>query len=352
MLSISTYCLDWHIKKSAAFRNLLVEPLKEYASINLQAWNGESVPDETDACNGTPLIFCQFPPPPRLLENPQARLVWVPMWDTLRAYPQEWWNTFPKSMRVVAFSEVIAERAIAAGLPTLQLRYFVNPKAVDPATWNQGRVAWYWNRTGMVGPEFLEALCQSLEIRKLFFMSKMDPVISWKTSYSLPKPYTLGSRIGNTLVEEFPDLLPVGDYLKKIDQTNIYIAPRVSEGVGMAFLEALARGCAVFAFDAPTMNEYIHHRIDGYLMPRQYVQGRTLSERLLHKIKRLLLKSPSVERPRPHSDREMTEYQNWSEISKLKVETLGQTARQSHQIGYAEWQKQIPEYARFVLDWN
>ena len=55
------------------------------------------------------------------------------------------------------------------------------------------------------------------------------------------------------------------DYLKYLNQANIFIAPRAAEGVGLSFVEALARGCAVFAYDAPTMNEYITHKADGFL---------------------------------------------------------------------------------------
>ncbi len=46
---------------------------------------------------------------------------------------------------------------------------------------------------------------------------------------------------------------------------GIYIAPRYSEGIGHSFLEQMARGICVIAFDAPIHNEYIAHGVNGIL---------------------------------------------------------------------------------------
>ena len=52
---------------------------------------------------------------------------------------------------------------------------------------------------------------------------------------------------------------------RAIDAAAFYIAPRVQEGIGMSFLEAMARGRCVVAADHPTMNEYIEHGKTGFL---------------------------------------------------------------------------------------
>jgi hypothetical protein len=46
---------------------------------------------------------------------------------------------------------------------------------------------------------------------------------------------------------------------------NIYFASRQYEGIGMSFLEAMARGQCVIAPDTPTMSEYMTHGISGML---------------------------------------------------------------------------------------
>ena len=54
-------------------------------------------------------------------------------------------------------------------------------------------------------------------------------------------------------------------YLEMLSQTNIFIAPRKKEGVGVSVLEALAMGHVVIAHDDGTMNEYIENGQTGYL---------------------------------------------------------------------------------------
>jgi hypothetical protein len=54
-------------------------------------------------------------------------------------------------------------------------------------------------------------------------------------------------------------------YDEALREAGIYFAPRLYEGIGMSFLEAMAMGKAVVAADRPTMNEYLTHNVNGYL---------------------------------------------------------------------------------------
>lgn len=49
-------------------------------------------------------------------------------------------------------------------------------------------------------------------------------------------------------------------------KSNIYFAPRLVEGIGMSFLDAMAVGMPVIAMDSPTHNEYITHGWNGLLL--------------------------------------------------------------------------------------
>jgi len=347
MMTITGYCLEWQtITHGGSAHDLIVEPLMQYVDVQLKGWDGVSWPGDAGNVqhSGFPIIFSHLPPPPELLENSRARLVWLPMWDHARGYSQEWWDALPKSLRVVAFSNAVAQKARAAGLPTLRLRYFENPGTFEPARWNNDRVLMYWNRTGMIGPRFVKKLCAALKIDKMLFRAQIDRRIPEQAAYRLP------ARLGRTIVEELPGLMLRAEYLRVLEQANVFIAPRLYEGVGMTFLEALAQGCAVFGFDAPTMNEYITHGEDGYLL-QPFLPS--MKNKFLPKINRFMKprllrlgigESSSFEHP-------VTEYQDWCAIGALDLEKLGRTARQRHQIGFVEWQKSIPEYARFVLEW-
>ena len=50
-----------------------------------------------------------------------------------------------------------------------------------------------------------------------------------------------------------------------VRRANVYFAPRLAEGIGQTFLEAMCRGQCVVAVDGPTMNEYIVHGVNGLL---------------------------------------------------------------------------------------
>ena len=344
---IKTYCLNWHLDFSTSLQYLCGEPLKPYLEIIPIGWNEDTVLEPMDILNdrSEPVIFFQLPPPPNILEIPGIRLIWVPMWDQAHGYSQEWWNNLPKSLRIVAFSKKILERARAAELPTLSLLYFMNPNDILPSPWNSQRVLFYWNRTGLINLEFLRRFCLALNIDLCFFRDQIDPIIEPSAAFQVP------NRLGKTEIRCFKQthFQTRNDHLRILRQANVFIAPRAREGVGLSLLEAMAQGCAVFSYDAPAMNEYINHLQNGYLLPPYYPSVTNHKGMKLHRLVRRF--SPLRFFKRSLFERPITQFQNWKEISRIDLEGLGKAARQGHFEGHVEWQKSIPEYGRFILDW-
>ena len=60
-------------------------------------------------------------------------------------------------------------------------------------------------------------------------------------------------------------LPPKDEYLKEVAESQVFFAPRLYEGIGMAFIEAMAMGKCVVAPNNPTMSEYITHGYNGLL---------------------------------------------------------------------------------------
>ena len=347
---IPVFGLTWHIHQSPALYELLISPLSPYMQFKQLGWDGESeLPGfESATLRNNPILFFQLPPPESIYNDSDLRLVWIPMWDQARGYNLEWWGRLPKKMRVVSFSNEISLRARAVGLKTLDVRYFISPAECGLADWDKPRTLLYWNRTGMVGQAFLHKLCNALDVEVLLFRQRIDPrVLSW-CSYVLPE------KLGNTVVKELR-LAPEGvdahrHYLQHLDQANIFVAPRLSEGVGLSFVEALARGCAVFAHDAPTMNEYITHKKNGFLLHHHhrsvFNSMRNQITKKAHRIARYLgYESLFFDYP-------VTARQNWSEIKKLDLQALGIQARQEQHEGYSLWKNILQQYASFILDWE
>jgi hypothetical protein len=293
----------------------------------------------------TPIVFFFWPPPAELISDPKRRVIWIPMWDETKRRNEQWWQKLPKNLRVVAFSKEISVRSRAAGLETLDLKLYISPADLPPAAWGNERILYYWNRTGMVGREFLSKFCRSLDVKLLIYFHRLDPRISPENDYVLPE------RLGKTRVMaiESINLLPKQKYIDSMGKANLFIAPRVAEGVGLSFIEALARGCAVFGYDAPTMNEYITHKINGYLFQEYVDTGwNRLRLRARNQLDSYRKRDGKLQ---PRHERPITDWQDWGEIKKLDLQAMGGKARQDQALGYSEWIKTIPDYASFILDW-
>jgi Glycosyl transferases group 1 len=324
---LTAYCLDWHANAFAgSAEDILVDPLASSAEIELRPWDGERLPEPLPS--ETPTIFYMFPPPAEVASAPGARIVWIPMWDHARIYSQEWWDRLSPRLRVVALSQPVADRARSAGLTTLELRYYLDPTGLPPAQWDRGRVACYWNRTGMLSREALGRLCQALSLGRLLFRDQLDPRVHPRMAYSLP------AMLGHTEVIPIRPSSKEG-YLEITREANIFVAPRTSEGVGLTFLEAMARGCCVIGYDAPTMNEYIRDGENGLLFKSRFSRLQPSA------VVRLMRRSPhavNVDQP-------------WKRFAGADHAALGERARADHLVGYERWRERLPAYQRFLLDW-
>lgn len=345
MIRLTAYCLEWHITQSQAFYELLVEPLTPFVRIALTAWDGVSHAPlkHLERVVGEPVIFCQRPPSPDVLRKPDARLIWIPMWDNVVSLwsSQEWWNALPKTLRIVAFSDGVERKARMAGLPVLRLHYYKDPSNFQTASFKNGLILYYWNRVGLFGPQFIRKLCRMLDISEIFFCDSIDPKIARGAAYSLPL------QIGSTTIHQISKFERRVDYFDMLKRCNVYLAPRSLEGVGMTFLEAMASGCAVMAYNAPTMNEYIDSEVDGFLFTNPVLEKEPVS--LVHKVLNSITSG--------HNVRDQISYprislsQNWEQLVDLKLEMLGHTAREKQFVGFSKWQDMTSEYADFILDW-
>lgn len=353
------YLSRWHVRISPAIIDSIVKPLQDYTKISLFEYEGQNQPlaqfDES-----IPALFCVVMPPREVLRNSKVRLIWAPMVDWVWDYSQAWWCCLPRTMKVIAFSDVIARRCKLAGLPHISIRYFKNPTDFEPARWPKSKVLFYWNRTDLYPLTFIEKLCKALRIDLMLL--REEPITEKHDNL-----YRFPDRIGATTVRKIPGFMSQGEYQKVINEANIFLAPRAIEGIGMLFIESLARGCAVFACNASTMNEYICHTRDGYLWhTRQQLSAGSISPHfsLLYRkvgvgstaaVLRLAvrleqgLKSKLIRRhsilPAP------SEFQDWDNIARLNLESIGQAARKNHFEGFAEWSRRIGELVSFVNTW-
>lgn len=332
---IHAFVLPFHVEKSRSHIILLEKPLNSYISFQFHSWDGTNLPYIKDRL--LPLLFFQYPPPLSLLSSPHAKLIWIPMWDHIQGYPASFWERIPKSVKIIAFSQEVNNICKKHKLNRLSLRYYSNLGQLSKVKWKKGRNMFYWNRIGLIGKDDLTKLCHVFRINTLYFQNQLDPGILEKLNYTLPP------KIKDTKIITLPRYLPRKIYIQTLRETNVYIAPRLAEGVGLSFLEALSFGCAVFGYDAPTMNEYITHKENGYLFKQ-------MSDNLRNKINKAI----KIRLPRFLGGRKYIYKlnENWQELENLDLEKIGNTAYMNNLEGRMKWEGQIPDFVNYLTIWK
>ncbi len=181
----------------------------------------------------------------------------VPMYDGSEHHSSSHWDLLGGS-RIVNFSYNLHIRAKRSGVDDIYVKYFPNPALYHQVDYSQ-RKAFFWQRR----PNHLDwrtvkniILGDQLDAFHLHAPSD-DRLLSGIVPSSREQ-----KRFNITVSTWFEDQKEMNSL---IDQYNIYIAPRATEGIGMAFLEAMARGMLVIVNDKPTHNEYVSNWVNGVL---------------------------------------------------------------------------------------
>jgi len=173
-------------------------------------------------------VIWEFPISRRNFFFAGKKNVFVPMYDNEWASYWQWKRIAWSGMGVISFCDKVTEHARRCGVKNiLDVRYFPDPASL-PQTKGDPKRVFLWER-GEIDKSFAEIL----------FPPSEGYVLDVK-------------RADESLDREV--------YLERMSKCGIVIAPRRKEGIGMAFLEAMAMGKCVVAHDDATMNEYI---VDG-----------------------------------------------------------------------------------------
>lgn len=162
--------------------------------------------------------------------------IFVPMYDNEWGSYWQWRRIAWSGMGVISFCEKVTQHARSCGVKNLlDVRYFPAP-ALPPRNPGDHKKVFLWER-GEINRQLAEVLFPPAD------------------GYLL-------------VVKGVNDFWPREQYLATIASCGIVIAPRCKEGIGMAFLEAMAMGKCVVAHDDATMNEYIVNGVNGVLFDK------------------------------------------------------------------------------------
>jgi glycosyltransferase involved in cell wall biosynthesis len=283
------------------FRDLLAEKFK-VTEIEGLSWT-ESYNKNVEKLNSKDfeaIVFCQTLPTATYLRKLNCKKIfWLPMYDGAKG----WKLAIVKSLfyrgldlRVIVFSKKL-HNTLKLFFNCQYYQYYPKPpkKIKDYRT----KRLLFWERR--TKPNWKYVKDKLIDIKELDFITIKqfnDPL------FKNEKPKT------SKKIKLIDKWLSKKKYENLLDECNIFIAPRLTEGIGHSFLEPLSRGAVLIANDDSTMNEYIEHQKTGFLF----------------------------------------EYNNPKKIDLSNFEEVGKNARKQMENGYKKWQKDKERIINWIKD--
>ena len=177
------------------------------------------------------------------------RTVIIPMYDGCARIPEVYWRAVSQA-RAISFSSALHNKMTAHGIDSRYVQYFPDPEDFPVTTDFSTLRGFLWQRCPDQGItwELGTRLCDNLDSLHIHLAAD-----NGKNPPAPVLPNLSVSRWGSDS----------SDYGRHLKSANIFFAPRLKEGIGMANLEAMARGMCVIAHDDSTANEYLSDRVNG-----------------------------------------------------------------------------------------
>lgn len=240
--------------KSSDFLKKILEEKYNLTELFFNPENGvkEKLP-ESVLCENYDILICfQVCPSPKEFKKINfGRIAYFPMYDGSYRWGIEKWLPFRKAI-IICFSKALHKKLLAWGFDSHYFQYFPKPKHTK--NWGNAESCFLWQRRE-------EITCQTVLKTLSKKINHIHLHIATDHSKNIKKPENHSDIVISTS-EWFPNKK---ELTNKIEESGYYMAPRMREGIGMSFLEAMAMGRCVVAPDFPTMNEYITHGETGLL---------------------------------------------------------------------------------------
>lgn len=229
------------------------------------AWQG-GAPVEWAAVRSYDVVimFQSYCPPEGMnFRRAHPNVIYIPMLDQFGQWQGPvlnlagFWEPFQGS-KVLNFSNAVHCMTTGFGIVSHFVRYYQAVPEVPPAP-RQGLHGFFWLRRERELPwQVIRRLIANSTFDSFHVHLATDP----GTAPAVPPPDEDIARHNITTSTWFENK---ADLNALIARANVYFAPRLEEGIGQSFLEAMARGQCVVAPNQGTMNEYILPGVNGLL---------------------------------------------------------------------------------------
>ena len=257
-----------HIQKTKS-TIFLINLLQENYHVDLiitDHWTNDFVPVEisTDRLYDAVLFF-QSVPQGVLKLKVRDNWIFVPMYDQSGGDPVENWLVY-RDYKILCFSRTMGKKLDKWGFRTFSTLYYPQPKI---QTSPEAGTLFFWQRRPEVHWNSIRQLIPEGYLKKVHLHLAVDH----------GEPVYPSSEEQKQIAFTFSNWFESNEEFQKLlSQNEIFVAPRLAEGIGFSFLEAMALGIVVIAVNKPTMNEYIKHGKTGYLFDPQNPKIMDLSE--------------------------------------------------------------------------
>ncbi len=200
------------------------------------------------------IIFWQNIPKRKIFKKIRHNnIIYFPMFDAV-SKTKRYFRAY-KKCKMVCFSKLLFDLAQSVGVKSMYIQYF--PKPTEFVSGDTKKI-FFWQRTSCININNVIKTVSHIDGMKIHLHTAIDP------DFQPIMPRTEDEQkyqITHSTWFESKD-----DMINLMQECGIYVAPRMAEGIGMSFLEAMSMGKAVIANNVPTMSEYIENGINGYLV--------------------------------------------------------------------------------------
>jgi hypothetical protein len=196
-------------------------------------------------------------------------VTFFPMYDGCHAMGDGWWRAL-SGLKVVSFSAALHAHLQPLGVRSRHVQYFPDPATLPRTTAGPGLAGYFWQRQQDITWRTVRALLGDARFERFTLHAAADPTYGEVVLPSPDEAARLGLRVTRWHASRAAAAADLLDH-------NVYFAPRLREGIGLAFLEAMGMGYLVVAPNRSTMNEYIVSGVNGLLYDPDHPSALDLS---------------------------------------------------------------------------
>lgn len=244
----------------------------DYRTVNIDDKTPIVFPNIAEEIACDVVIFWQIKPEKSLLKNISYRkIIFFPMYDACYNWHIEKWIGL-SACHIICFSKTLYTKLYQYGFDVAYFQYF--PEILQNVTdWGNPNSCFHWFRLPEIKTSILNILLPTID--NIHIHQAPDPSFSLSDN-DIPQGNVTTSEWFDTKQELNTHILNYG----------LYLAPRMHEGIGMSFLEAMSMGRCVIAPNIPTMNEYVQHKVNGLLYDSNNPQAFDVTQQDIIKIQK------------------------------------------------------------------